>query len=182
MLRPGERRRDGLHVARFVLERKVAGHVGVQLRRAGGHRRLEACDGGQVAVLDLDQLPRILGNRRGIRDDHRHRLADEAHAVEREHRVVRLAQLLPVPAGVADDVRQRLESGCARAVAGQHRSHAGMSQRPRGVDAGDIGMRPVGAEKSGVQLARQVPVGRVAALAGDETGVFPAGSSLRDEG
>jgi len=154
----------------------------VQLRRARRHGCVETRDGRQVAVLDLDQFPRVFRDRRGVRDDHRHRLADEAHAALCEHGVVRLAYLLAVLAGVADDVRQRLESGCAHVVAGQHCLHAGMSQRPRCVQADDFGMRAVGAQNGGVQLARQVPVGRIAALAGDQTGVFPAGSSLRDEG
>ncbi|MNC96267.1 hypothetical protein D3C83_135980 [compost metagenome] len=43
-------------------------------------------------------------------------------------------------------------------------------------------MRAVGAQEGGVQLAGQVPVGGVAAVAGNETGVFLAGAALKGRG
>ena len=172
--RARERGRRRLRVAGFVLEREVARNVGVELRRAVRHRGIEARDGGQVPVFDLDQFPRVLGARRGVRDDHRDRLADEAHAFHREHGVVGLAQRLAVLSRVADHVGKRLEPRRARVRAGEHRFHAGMGQRPGGVEPDDLGVRAVGPQHGRVQLARQVPVGGVAAVAGDEAGVFSA--------
>ena len=71
-----------------ILEREIAGHIGVKLRRARRNRGIEARDGGQIAVFDFDQLARVLRDRRGFRDDHRDRLADKTHAAHREHRIV----------------------------------------------------------------------------------------------
>ena len=90
VLRARERGGDRLLVARVVLEREIAGNVVVELRRARRTASSKQVDRGEIAVLDLDQLARVFGDRRGVRDDHRDRLADVAHAAHREHRVVRL--------------------------------------------------------------------------------------------
>jgi hypothetical protein len=128
----------------------------------------------QLAVLDVYQLARVLGDGRGAGDDHRHRLTDVAHALQRQHRVMRLAHLLSVTARIVDDVGQRLEAGAARVLPREHRHHAGMRQCPRRVQAQDFGMRAISAQEHRVQLAGQIPVGGVAPLAGDEPQILAA--------
>ena len=49
-----------------------------------------------------------------------------------------------------------------------------MRERAARVERDDLGVRAVGAQENGVQLAGQVPVGGVAAVAGDEAEVFAA--------
>ena len=161
-------------VARFEFEREVAGYVGVQLRRAGRDRGIEGRDGGQIAIFDVDEIARVFRDCRGLRNDHRHRLAHEAHASLGQHRMQRLHHLLPVLARVVDYVGQRLESLGARVVAGQNRGDARMRQRARRVDADDLGVGAVGAQKKRVQLVRKVPVRRIAAVAGGEAMIFAA--------
>src|SRR3990172_8352861 len=105
VLRARKRGGDRLFIAGFILERKVSGNVGVELWRAFLYRSVKVCNSGQIAVFDLNQVPRILRNRRRLRDDHRDRLADIAYAAEREDGVVGLAQLLAIFPRVADDIR-----------------------------------------------------------------------------
>ena len=56
----GERGLDRGRIPGLAFERQVAGHVVVELRRAGRKRRLGRDDRRQVPVLDLDQLGGVL--------------------------------------------------------------------------------------------------------------------------
>ena len=82
-------------VARLELDVRevVVAQLVVQDRRAGRERRLRVEHGRQPLVLDVDQLGRVLGDGARARHDGRDGLADEAHAVEREH--VARARLRP---------------------------------------------------------------------------------------
>ena len=103
---------------------------------------------GQIAIFDVDQLARVLGDRGGLRDDHRDGLADVAHAAHREHRVERLADLLPVLARIVDDIGQRLEAGFARVLAREHGFDAGVRQGAARIEAKDFSVRAVGAQET----------------------------------
>ena len=90
-LRLDDQLRAGQHVVHLGVlgERDVEQHVGVELvvdaRRVGLERGLDRADGVVGLVVDDDQLDRVLGGVRGVRDHHRDRLARVAHALGREH-------------------------------------------------------------------------------------------------
>ena len=63
----------------------------MQDRRFGRERRDRIDHGGQRAVVDLDQVERVFGEIAVRRDDDRDRLADIAHAVDRDGRAPRWA-------------------------------------------------------------------------------------------
>ncbi len=78
----------------------VVGQVGVQQRRFGARAELRVEDAGQRLVLDLDQVERLLARSPGVSAATAgHRLADVAHAIERED-----AAVLEVEPGVAGEV------------------------------------------------------------------------------
>ena len=81
-----ERLRDLRGIAVEIVERDVAGHVVIELRRAGlgGFARLG--DGGQGLDIDLDGFGGILRLRQRLGDHDRDRIADEAHLVGRAAR------------------------------------------------------------------------------------------------
>jgi len=104
-------------VAGLKLESDITGDIGVQLRRAGGDRGVEARYRREVHIVDLDEIARVFSNCRRLRDDQCNWLTDVTHAFVRKYGMMRLTHLLPVLAGKVDHVRQRLESGRARIVA-----------------------------------------------------------------
>jgi len=63
-------------IAALVLEREVAGDVGVELRHARAGRGVETDHRGQLAVFDRDVLGGVLRERQRIGNDERDRLAD----------------------------------------------------------------------------------------------------------
>ncbi len=49
-----------------------------------------------------------------------------------------------------------------------------MRQRSSGVEPDDFGVRPISAQKNRMYLIRKIPVGAVAALAGNQTKILAA--------
>ena len=82
--------------------------------------------------------------------------------------MVRLEQLLAVLPGVGDDIGKRFEASLARVIAGKYRRDAGMRQCLGCIEPDDLGMSTVGAQEYRVQLTRETPIRRVAALAGNK--------------
>ena len=120
--------RAGL-VAGFVVEHHVAGHRVVHQRRAGGERFGRVHHRRQLAVLDGDQLGRVLRGDRGLGDDERDRVAGEAHAPLRQRRPAGIDQLHAAAALHRQRRRQRLQHA-GEVGAGEHRDHAGMAAKP----------------------------------------------------
>ena len=79
----GKRLRDFRGIAVEIVERDVARHVVVELRRAGRRGLARLGDGGQRLDVDLDRFRRILGLRQRLGDHDGDRIADEAHLVGR---------------------------------------------------------------------------------------------------
>ena len=94
-----------LFIARLEFEGQVSGDLRMKLGRAIPDRVLETRHGGKIAVLDVYELACIFRNRCRVRDNHRHRLANEPHAIHREHRVEGLAQFLAAFAREVQDIR-----------------------------------------------------------------------------
>jgi hypothetical protein len=136
----------------------------VQRGRAG-RERVGGRDGErQIPVFDLDQLGCVLRRRGGLRHHAGHALAHIAHAPLRERGTVRLLQRLAEAVGVSKGGGQRGVARRRHILAGQHRDNAGMGERGCLVDAGDLGVRPVGAHEHRAQLALEAPVRYIAPL------------------
>ena len=138
MLRARECFVHRLRVARLGLESEVAGHVVVELRRAGCERLLGADRRRQVAILYLDQLGGVLGRSSGVGHNERHRLTDEMHPAVREHRPLRRARLHAVLPGPVERMGRFHVARLHGVGAGEHRLHAGVPERGGGVDRDDL--------------------------------------------
>ncbi len=110
--------------------------------RAGGERRECIGDGGQHRVAHDDALGGVLRRRRGLRDDHRHGLADMAHAIRGEWRMRRIerrppprsdkgAQLDVVGVGGVRHVGDAAAARGGIVGRGDDREHAGQLRRSR---------------------------------------------------
>ena len=131
----------------------------------GSERRIEADHRRQILIFDLDEIGRIDRRSRRLGDHHRDLLAGEAHAVAGQHRPLRHDAF---HAAAAREMRHRRQSAEARiddVGAGEDGDHAGRAPGRAGVDRADLRMGAVGAAEHGVKLARQVPVGGIAARA-----------------
>ena len=174
VVRAREGRGGRVCVARFEFECEIARRLVMKLRCIRRHRIFERADGGEIAVVDFDELARVLGNVSRISNDHCDRLADITHAPERKHRVMHLAQLLPALTGVVQGVGQRFETGFAHIFARDDSLYAGVSERATSIETEYLRMRTVGTQERGVELPGQIPVGAVASIAGHEAQVLAA--------
>ena len=172
--RARERRLDRRGITRFIFEGDVARRLGVQFGRAGARRVVETHRRRQVLVIDCDVFGRILRQQRAVGHDQRQRLAGVMHAVASERRPERLLHFLSADAVESDTAGERLESGRIQIGGGEHQVDARPRARRLGVDAANYRVGAVGAQHAGVELPRQVPVGRVAAPAGEQAFVFAA--------
>ena len=68
-------------VSQRPAEADVALRFVVQVRRSRLHRADRLGDDGQRLVVDLDQIGAVLGSIARLGDDHRHRVAHEAHDI-----------------------------------------------------------------------------------------------------
>src|SRR6185503_4297863 len=66
-----------------------------------------------------------------------------------------------------------------RILAGIHELHPGMLRRLRDIDGHDFRMRPVGPHEVRVELARQLPVGRVLAGARNQAEILYSAVRMR---
>ena len=162
-------------VAGLVDHADIAGHGLVHQRGAGGECRIQRGDRGQVLVVDGDQFGGVLRGAGGVGDHHRDGLPDEADLVGGEDGQLTLDLGLAVGTGDRRPARDGLEAGLGDIEGGEHGDHAGGLAGGRAVHAQQPGMGTIGSDHGGVQLTGQVPVGGVAALAGDQAPVFVAG-------
>jgi hypothetical protein len=130
-----------------VFEVAVAHRRPVGMERLLLERALHVDDGLERGVLDLDRgecLPRLLGV---VGGDERHRLADVAHPVDREHRLVGELQAVRFPAG--------------HVGVGEDRVHPRHGERPREVDGDDPRVRVRTAQRVAPEHPRRRQVARV---------------------
>ena len=138
-------------------------------RRIERRHRIDHCR--QRFVIHVDELERVLGEIAVAGDHHRDRLADIAHAIDRN----RPAFDRRLDAD-REARRQRLDLG-----AGDHGDNAGRPPRGGQVDRADVGMRMRGAKNSGVTRARRyADIVDEAAAAGEQRQVFDALDRLAD--
>ena len=164
---PGER---SVHVAGLELDVRevVVAEVLVQHRRVRCQCRLRIEHHRQRLVLDVDQLGRVLGEVAGGRDHGRDRLADVAHAVDRQHAPD--AGLRLRPRGDRRRERRQVE----QILAGDDERDALHGTRPRGVDRDDAGVRVRAAQEGDVEGSRRLDVVEVGRAAGEEARVLDA--------
>ena len=92
-------------------------------------------------ILHIDQRQRLLGDQAAFSGDHRHRFADEAYLVGRDHRAI--TQAITIIGINVVEILAR-ENGCD---AGEHRSFAGIDRNDLGVGqwaAQHLGFEQVG--------------------------------------
>ncbi len=143
-------------------------HVVLARRVAIRHRR-------QRLDIDHDRFERILGNRRAVRHDDGDRLADIAHLVVGDDRLL-----------VALELRQRLlPQRNFRHVADIRRrddsAHAGARARGLGIDGADAAVRNRAAQDDGVQDAVEREVVDILSAAGEKAEVFETLDRAADE-
>ncbi len=138
----------------------------VHQRRARPHRRHRIEHGGQLCVLDLDEVERCLRDGRALG---RHRGDLVAHTAD----LVRLQRDLVL--GEAERVLLDLD-------AGEHGQHAGQRRRPCRVDPHDPRVGVPGSQDLAVDQPRQRQVVQVARAAGDLVGPVALGHVLADDG
>ena len=118
---------------------------------AGCRSGASLCAGGdridhrfERLIVDLHQLGGVLGDIAALGDDQRHRLADIAHALDRQRPLLhrRLHR------------REERIGELADLLAGDDGPDAVMRQRARRIDADDFGMRVRRADDMGVQACR----------------------------
>ena len=122
--------------------------VRVHERGVRGKRRLDVRHRRQRLVLDLDQPDRLLGELRRRGRDGGDDVALEPHLLLREQ------------APVLDELAV---ANVRHVLVGQYREDSRQRPCARRVDADDACARVVGVAKPGMELTRQVEVGRVAA-------------------
>ena len=167
---------DGFCGRRLVAGLVEVGEVVAALvphrRRVRRNRFFDRRRRRQAFVLGLDQLGGVLRLVERLGNDHRHRLADEAHAVAREQRH-RRGELRRAVAALARLLRLlQAEREHGRVVAGQDVEHARRLPRALHVDRDELGVRVLGTHHIGARLVDQADVVDIAAVAAHEIRVF----------
>ncbi len=158
------------------VDEDVARRAVVEAAGAGSHRRVGGDDRVVGLVLDPGGLDAVLGRVRGLRDDDRDRLADEAHGVVGEDGHLGGAELLDRPVQQGGDRRHD------EVVGGEGGDHPGHRTGGLEVDVEDAAEGDAAAHELGVQLAGEVDVVDEAARAREQPGVLAAAHGGADEG
>ena len=150
----GERRLD-VAIADVVFGEQIVVEMAMRDRRARRDRIAAVGNRGERAVVDFDQLRRVLGGVAALGDHHGDRLPDMANLV--------LRQDLPIQDMAVRGARQRGDQppgGEMRRDLGmaQHRFHPRHRRRRRHVDACDFGMGEGAADEARVQHPRQIDI------------------------
>jgi hypothetical protein len=152
----------------------IAGDIVMKLRCtvADGGDLVDHC--GQRLVVDVDQINRVVGFGKRLRDHQRHAFADEAHAIDRNDVAVRNLRSRQHPVG---------SDGADLAVKILPRQSEPDSRRGASraeVDISDIGMGVRRSQDRGVEHAGQLDVVDISALAGQEPKIFAPLQRLAD--
>jgi hypothetical protein len=170
----GERGFDRFLITDFRFPGEIPRYLVRQLWGAVFECTFGVGDAFQVAVLDLDQLGRILCRRSAVRDDECDRFPDETHALVREHRALGRTCFHAVLADESHRVWRARVAGTHRVFAGKYVLHPRERERALRVHREDFRVRAVSPHEVAVELARCVPVGRISTCACDEADVFDA--------
>ena len=157
-------------VAAFPVQRDVA----------GGERRARIGDRRQRFVVDCDKLGRIARFANRLRNDHRHRLADEAHAVFGQHRAQARGHRAPIAVSLRHAHLHRADARGAQVRCGKYSKHASRLAGLPGVDRNYARMHVRGAHENGVHRTGQDEVVDEAPGAGEQGVVFQALHRLTD--
>ena len=133
---------------------------------AGSNAAIASVTSGSSLIIHHHRLGRILARIDGFSQNHRHRLADEAHAIRREQRTIGLRRRTAVRPRKADAAGDRRHIRQVRG--GEYRHHARHRARRTDIDAADRRMRMMRADQHRVQHARRVRIGAVIAPAGQQ--------------
>ena len=172
-------------IAEMRIDQEIAGRGFVELRCAGRERGFDIDGERQRFVIDQHRFGRIpsLGLRLG--DDHRHRLADMARALDRQQLMradedgarrtaIRRRELHVEFRRRHWIVRNGFQPIGAAIGAGEDAEHAGHRARRIGIDARDARMRMRRAHESREDLAGDAEIVGVAATAGQQPEIlFP---------
>ena len=161
---PARRRRTRSDTILWMLPRVA---VLVDARLGVGEALLRIAEGAQRLVLDVDQVERLECRQLVAGDDGRDRIADEAHAIDRERMLV-----------LAD---RQDAVGDGEVLAGQRQVDARMRQRARHVDAEDARVRHRRAQQLAVHHPRQHHVVGEPGLAGDLRAPVDAAAGRADD-
>ena len=125
-----------------------------------GHRR-------QRLDLDRDRFQRVLADGDAVGQHHGDRLADIAHLVVRDHRLLERLELRQRLQPHRDDRRAARHVG-----RGDDRMHAGHLQRRRGVDRDDAAVRHRAAQDHGIEQASGREIVDILAAAAQEAQIL----------
>ena len=177
-------------VAKLAIEADVRLCAVVHPRRILARGRNGFDHGRQDVVIDHDTLGAVFRRVHGFGDDHRHRFADETRLVGRQRIMRRFERRLvafEVQLGLLlmrrpRLVRDRFEAVRGKVHAGQHREHARRGLGVIGRDRADARMRMRRAHHHRIDLARQVLVGGIAAVAAHQAQILAPPYRLADAG
>ena len=176
----GERRVDGITVARLELDQGVAAMLRPDQLGASLERLLRRQAGRLFDVVDHDGLGGVGRLHAALRHHQRHCIADEARppdAQPRAHRRVRRGTVEPLGGRPRGNAAEAVRLPVA---ARQDRDHARHLERVRRVDLGKGGVCMGRANDHRVRHAGQHDVVDVAARAGQEAPVLEASHRLTD--
>jgi len=147
---------------------KIARRLGVDLWRARLQRRGRVDGGRLLGIIDIDEFGGIarLGQRLG--DDDRHRVADIADPVDRQHRVRRFGHRRAVLRMDLPAAGQTTYTVGRHVLAGVHGDNPGRSLRRRGIDARDPRMRVGAAQDVCIELAGTIDIVGVGTSSGQK--------------
>ena len=170
----GDRLGDGGAVAIVPIEHDVVRRFVVQHRGAGRDGGAGIGDGGQAVDFGEHRLgcvARLLG---GFGDHHGDGVADVAHLLAGQRVLQRLRPGAAVTVRTGDVGLHRLDAGLDQVGLGEDGAHAGHRGCLFGVQGGDGAVRHAAAHHHAVELAGQVEVVGVAALAAQQHRIFLA--------
>src|SRR5579862_723966 len=152
-------------IAIFDIEADIARDVVVNRGRVRRQRGIEADHRWQILIIDIDQLGGVGRLMRRLCDDHRHLLADEAHAIARQERPLGRQDLAAAPPGERHRWRYDAQAGIGNVAADIDGDDARAFLGRALVDTANLGMGTIGAAEARIELAGQIPVRTVAAMA-----------------
>ena len=174
----GRFRECGVHrgaIAGFKDQADIAGMFFVQLRSALGERGWHRGDGRQFLVVHQHLLGGVACGHCGVGNHHRDRLADESHPVAGQQGQGGFDLRLAIGAGQRHAGRDIVKTGFGNIACGQHRDHAGRRHGAGRIDRDQTRVGAIRSDHAGMELAGQVPVSGVLALACDQSQIFMAG-------
>ncbi len=172
------RAREGVahraEIAMLEIDDEIARYVIMHARRAGSGGGLSVRDGRKRIDVGHHHLRRVARLVRGVGDHERDRIADKAHLIDRERRLLRPVHGRAVTVADENARRHGAKPGRQQIGAGKNAAHPGHGRRIGRVERAQDAMRDPAADDDRVQLTGKVDVVRVPTLAPQESWVFLA--------